>query len=797
LLSTQPVIAQETAREKRLVGAPIKRIEDPKFLSGRARYIADVQLPGMLTASFVRSPHAHAKVVAVDARAALKVHGVVAVLTGSDIRGTIGNMPVDVGESEGEDSEELRRSRTTPRPALAQVEVNYAGEAVAMVLGEDAYVAEDGAEAVVVEYEPLEAVVDVEVALAKGSPRVHDYLPDNIADRKTREDPKVKKAFEEADEILKIELVNQRISPVSIEPRGIVASYDPGSDSLLVWASVQSPQETREGLARVLGIPTNKVRVIAPDMGGAFGSKGDLYPEDVMVCYAAMKLDRPVRWIEGRRENLMATKQGRGQRQYAEFAVRRDGRILGMKTRLIADGGAYNTGSSVGVPSGTYVMGTGVYDIPAYSSDRISVFTNKVPRGAYRGAGRPEATYLIERSMNVIAQKLKLDPVKMRLKNFIPKDSFPYTNAAGTTYDSGDYESNMLRALEVSNYAALRREQSEARRDGRLVGIGISTYVEIGGFSPGFGQTASITVTSEGEVLVAAGGMSHGQAHATTFSQVVADALGIDMSRISFAQGDTGVLPWSSATGGSRSGPVTGSAVLLCAMKVRAKMTRIAAHMLGHERGATTSFVFSGGRIYAEGESAKALDFAAVARTAYRPLALPPGMEPTLYEYAAYTPKSNVFPFGTHIAVVEVDKETGVVSVKKYFAVDDCANVINPLVVEGQLQGGIVQGISQAMLEQVVFDSNGQPLSTTLADYAISSADSTPPMVCDRTITPTDANLLGIKGVGEAGATAATPAIVNAVEDALSPYDVVIEGMPLRADYIKSLIDGNPIEVKT
>ena len=453
--------------------------------------------------------------------------------------------------------------------------------------------------------------------------------------------------------------------------------------------------------------------------------------------------------------------------------------------RLIVEGGAY--GGEGEMASITLKMVPGVYDIPNYEASADVAITNKVPLGAYRGAGRPEASYLIERAINIASAKLRLDPVKVRQLNYIKKERFPFQTSGGHTYDSGDYHANLQKALKLSDYDGLLAERRRARAEGRLVGIGLATWVEVCAFGPFWPQTASISVSEEGRVQVSLGGHSHGQGHATTFAQVVADELGVAMDDITVRDGDTSVLPWSSLTAGSRSAALSGSAALLCARKIREKMSAIAARKLGARSAA--KMVFSKGSVYREDQPSKKLKFSEVAALAYDPFALPPGMEPTLFVYSAYAPKSNTYPFGNHVALVEVDRESGVVKLLKYFAVDDGGKILNPLVVEGQVHGGVVQGIGQALIEDVVSDENGQPLSTTLADYLIPSADMLPNIVWGTTETPTDSNLLGVKGMGEAGTIAATPTIMNAVEDALSSFHVVVDRMPASPSYLKALMD--------
>jgi aerobic carbon-monoxide dehydrogenase large subunit len=787
-VSRQPRGQRATARvvtkPSLLVGQPIRRVEDRKFLTGNGTYVDDIRLSGMLNAVFVRSTQAHARVVKIDTAEALAQPGVVAIFTGADLEGHVAPLMGGGGEAEAAEGWGANTSGVVWN-ALAKETVNYVGEGLAVVIAEDPYCAEDGAELVSVEYDPLPVVNDPESALKPGSPRVHDYLPSNLSSHTSFKAGDVAKAFKRADEVVKVKLLNQRLSPTPMEPRGVVAQYDEGNGSLTVFLSTQDPHGARDNLADVLSMSRESVRVIAPDVGGAFGGKAGIYPEDPVVSYAAKALRRPVKWVETRRENLLTMKQGRGQVQFAELAMSRDGRIRGLKVRLIVEGGAY--GGEGEMAQITLKMVPGVYDIPNYEAAADVAMTNKVPLGAYRGAGRPEASYLIERAVNIASAKLRLDPVKVRQLNYIKKERFPFVTSGGHTYDSGDYHANLQKALKLAGYEGLLAERRRAREEGRLVGVGMATWVEVCAFGPFWPQTASISVSEEGHVLVSLGGHSHGQGHATAFAQVVADELGVPLGAVSVRDGDTAVLPWSTLTAGSRSAALSGSAALLCARKIREKMSSIAAHNLGAKSAA--KMVFSKGQIYREDLPSKKLKFSEVAAFAYDPFSVPRGMETTLFAYSSYAPKSNTYPFGNHIAQVEVDRESGVVKLLKYFAVDDGGKIINPLIVEGQVHGGIVQGASQALLEDVVNDENGQPLTTTLADYLIPSAEMLPRIVWDTTETPTDSNLLGVKGIGEAGTIAATPTIMNAVEDALASFHVVVDRMPASPSYLRSLME--------
>lgn len=781
----QRAAARVVTKPRLFVGQPVRRVEDRKFLTGTASYLDDVRLAGTLHAAFVRSPHPHARVVKVETSAAAASPGVVAVYTAADLEGKV--KPLAGGSGESELAEGSRGSAPSiVQRALALDAASFVGEPVAVVLAEDAYAAEDGAELVSVEYEALPSVIDPEEALRQGSPRVHGGLRSNVGARVSFAAGDPEKAFARADEVVKVKLYNQRLSPTPMEPRGVLARFDEAG-SLTVHLSTQDPHGARDELAKLLSMNPEDVRVVAPDVGGAFGGKIGIFPEDLAVCFAARTLRRPVKWVESRRENLLTMKHGRGQVQFVDLAMSREGRIKGLRVRLVVDCGAY--GAEPSQAELTLRMGTGVYDIPNYDASAEVVMTNKVPLGAYRGAGRPEATYLIERAVSIASARLRLDPIKVRQLNYIKKERFPFKTAGGYVYDSGDYHSNLKKALELADYTGLLAERRRAREDGRLVGIGISTWVEVCSFGPTWPQTASLSVSEVGRVLLSLGGHSHGQGHATTFSQVVADELGVPMEDVTVRDGDTAALPWGSLTAGSRSAALSGSAALLCARKLREKMSLVAARKLGARPSAKT--VFSKGYVYLEEQPSKRLKFSEVAALAYDTEELPPGMEPTLFAHTAYAPKSNAYPFGNHIVLVEVDRESGVAKILRYFATDDCGKVLNPLVVEGQVHGGVVQGIGQALIEDVVADADGQPLSTTLADYLIPSADMLPTIVWGTTETPTDSNLLGVKGIGEAGTIAATPAVINAIEDALSGFRVVVDRMPASPSYLKGLMGGN------
>ena len=758
------------------------RMEDPKFITGTGRFIDDIGFPNMLYAFFVRATYAHAKLKRVDVSEALKQKSVRFVLTDADMTKEVAEMPTVEWDED---------AKSTKRRPLASGEVNFVGEPVAVVIADDLASAEEAAGLVKVDYEPLPAVVDSERALEPGSPKVHSFLSDNLAYHSEKSSGNLRKAFSEADHIIKARFEFPRLNAAPMEPRDIIASYDQASGFLTAWVASQAPHDMKDDLASVLNLQETKVRVIVPDMGGAFGQKG-FYAEYAAVCYASMKSGRPVKWVELRMENFLAASQGRGQKQFVEAAVRKDGRILGLKVKVICDGGAYSDWS-ISMPETTVAMAPGVYDIAAFHGEALTAFTNKTPIGPYRGAARPEAAFLIERTIDVIARELKLDPVKVRLKNYVPKSKFPYKSPGDLTYDSGDYEMNLRTALKLSKYDELLRFQRDARARSRLVGIGVITYVEVCGFGSGYPQTASVAVTQEGGVIVNSGTNPHGQGHWTPFAQIVAEELGVDPTDVVVRYGDTNSLPWSTITAGSRSAVVGGSAVLIASRRLKAKMSRIALKMLGLEG---QELVFRSGKIYPESDPKKKISFDAVASAAYQPKRLPEGMEASLFEYCAFAPSGNAFPYGTHVAMVEVDRETGLVKILKYVAVDDVGKVLNSLIVEGQVDGGVLQGISQALLEQVVYDENGQLLTATLSDYLIPSTDTAPTIEHYRTETPSPCNPLGVKGVGEAGTIAATPAIANAVEDALTPFAARVERLPLTPSYIWSLMQAGETKAR-
>ena len=762
----------------KLVGAKIKRREDPRLIRGLAHYVDDINLPDTLHVAILRSPYAHARITSLETEAARQHSGVVAVFTGAEIKDQIGPLPTTA------DNPTLRVPK---HYVLAVDKVCYVGEGVAAVVAEDRYTARDALDLIRVEYKPLPVVSDPEKALAPGSPVIHSEWPDNVAFRWDHKQGNLTKAFKQAHKIVRQRLVHQRLAPIAIEPRGVLARYLSGEKELTVWSSTQIPHILKTHLSQMLKLPENQVRVIAPEVGGGFGSKLNVYAEEALLGYIALKLNRPVKWSEGRRENIQATIHGRGQVGEVEAAVKKDGTILGLRYKVIADIGAYHQLFTPAIPPFTGLMLSGCYKIPAISIELTAAFTNKISTDAYRGAGRPEATYVIERILDRVAQELGIDPVKVRRKNFPKPAEFPFKTATGLAYDSGNYQAALGKALKLVGYEKLRREQKRLRSRGRYLGIGLSTYVEICAMGPGFWEYGKVEVEPSGRVKVFSGASPHGQGQETSFAQIVADELGVELDDITVIHGDTASVPKGIGTFGSRATAVGGIAVYQAAQKVKEKAREIASHLLEVD---PEDLNFSDGRFSVKGVPKKGLTIKQIGQEAHQAGRLPKKMEPGLSAESTFEPSNFTFPFGTHICVVEVEPQTGRVEIKKYVAVDDCGKVINPLLVDGQIQGGIVQGLGQALFEEVIYDENGQLLTGSLMDYALPRAADLPRLNLTRTETPTPVNPLGIKGIGEAGTIGSTPAVVNAVVDALAPFAVTHIDMPLTPQKIWRLCQG-------
>ncbi len=762
------------------VGQAIRRKEDPPLITGKGRYTDDIVLPGQLWAAIIRSPEAHARIVSIDKSAAEARDDVRIVLTGEDMTDLQAPLPmawVPPGV-------EIKTPEHWP---LARGKVCHVGDAVAVVVADDKYAAVDAAEDVIVEYDPLPAVVDVEEAMKDGSPLVHEQFGTNITHEWGLGSEDVEEALAAADVVVERRVVNHRTAGAAIEPRAVAADYRAGQ--LTLYTATQIPHLVRLQLAGCLGIAEEHFRVVAPDVGGGFGSKLNVYGEECLMAYLSRRLETPVRWTATRSEDMQAAVHGRDQVDYARMGMKRDGTIVALHAKLIADLGAYQQLLTPFIPSfGAFVM-SGCYKIPSVRTDIVGVFTNKFPTDAIRGAGRPEATHLIEVMVDQAAAELGLDPVEVRRKNFIPKEDFPADVAPGVTYDSGDYHGSLDRLLGTLDYEGFRAEQARAREEGRYLGIGFSTYMEICGLAPsravgpsgvgiqaGFWESAVVRVHPSGGATVWTGTSPHGQGHDTGFAQIVADRIGSTPEQVEVIHGDTDRGPFGMGTYGSRSLAVGGESVARAALKVADKAKKIAAHLL---EAAPDDIELRDGRYQVKGSPDKGLTLADISLAAYVPENIPDGMEPGLDETNFYDPENFVFPFGAHAAIVEVDAETGKVDLKRYVCVDDCGPAINPMLIDGQVHGGIVHGVAQAMYEQVVYDDTGQLVTGTFVDYALPTAAEMPTFETDRTETPSPVNSMGVKGVGEAGTIAASPTIVNAVTDALRPLGVNHIDMPV------------------
>ena len=776
----------------KLVGQRVKRREDPRLIQGRGTYVDDVKIAGMQHLAFKRSDIAHGRIRSIDTSAAEALEGVEAAFTGAQIADFLAPMPIG-----------------TPFPspehrAVAVDTVRFVGDPVAVVVASDRYAARDAADAIVVDYEPLPAVVDPEKAMSGESAVLHADFENNVAlgplpsgtgvGRKGAVDnTAVDAAFEAADVVIAQRMVNQRLAPSSIEARGVVAHYEPGREALTIWSSSQNPHILRTFVARMLDLGEDRVRAIAPEVGGGFGAKINIYGEEYVAAALSKRLGLPIKWIEDRSEAFLATVHGRDLIAYVELAAARDGRVLGLRMRIIADIGAYNMLLTAGVPTNSMTMANATYAIPAIRATLTEVFTNKTPTDAYRGAGRPEAAYFVERAMDMLARELEMDPAELRRRNFIQPDQFPFKTQTGAVYDSGDYEKALDHALHVSGWEQLQSERDAARADGRLVGLGLSMYVEICGMGPssslppGGWEHSQVTVERDGRISATTGVSPHGQGNETTFAQMLADQFGVPLDHVTIHHGDTAVVKQGIGTFGSRSQAVGGAALHDAGGKVKAKMAKFAAALLeAHE----SDLVFENGTIAVKGAPASAKPFAEVAAYAYRPIRLPEGLTPGLSDEAFFEPTNNTYPFGCHIAMLEIDRETGEPRLLKMVAVDDAGHLINPLIVEGQIHGGLAQGIGQAMIEEVAYDAEGQPLTASFMDYALPRASDFPRFELDNTVTPTPVNPLGAKGVGEAGTIGSTPCIVAAAVDALSGFGVRHLDMMLRPEKLWRLIHG-------
>jgi carbon-monoxide dehydrogenase large subunit len=781
---------------KRWVGGGILRKEDPELLTGQGRYVDDLVLPGMQWMAFARSPVAHANLTSVDVSAAQGMPGVTAVFTGQDLAGDwAAGMPCawPIGDRVMPD-EPTADARIPDHWPVAKDRVRYQGEIVAVVVADSREHAADAVSEVQVDYEELPVITDMEAALRDDAPVIHEAFGSNRAYTWTLANGEVDRVFDDAPVVVKERYYHPRLIPNAIEPRGVVVQPIPSQGEVTIWSATQIPHILKTLMALVMNIHEAKIRVIAPDVGGGFGSKLNFYAEEAAAVAVARRLGVPVKWIEERSEAYLATIHGRDVIQDMEVAATEEGKLLGARVKLHADFGAYLQLVTPGIPLLGAFLYHGVYDCQAYKFECTGVFTNKTPTDAYRGAGRPEATYAIERIMDALARRVGKDPAEIRELNFIPPFSEPREVASGLQFDSGNYQATLDKAKELVGYDELRREQqaSGGRRDGKLLGVGISTYIEICGLAPsqvlaalkygaGGWDAATIRCHPTGKVTVVTGTSPHGQGHVTTWSQIAADALGVDPDDIEVLHGDTAISPIGMDTYGSRSLAVGGTALYKAAEKIRAKARTIAAHEL---EVAEEDLDWKDGKFQVAGAPDKAKTIPEIAFSAWTAHALPADVEPGLFASAVYDPPNFTFPAGAHICVVEVDPDTGLTRIVKYVAVDDCGNIINPMIVDGQVHGGVAQGIAEAMYEEAIYDENGTLLTGNMLSYRVPSAAELPTFTLDRTVTPSPTNPMGVKGIGEAGTIASPPAVVNAVADALRPLGVEFIDLPVSAERV-------------
>ena len=770
-------------------GAALKRKEDPRLITGQGTYVEDVTLTGMLHMVLVRSPLAHALIKSIDTAEALKSPGVIAVFTGEDLAEELGSLPCGWVVPD---------TKEVPHPPLAVDRVRYVGDAVVAVLAESAAQASDGASVVDVEYEELDAVIDMNDALADGAVQLHEDAPNNTAFEWEVDAGSISEAKSSSDVVVTQRFVNQRLIPTAMENRGVVVDYNSGTDQLTMWTSTQIPHLVRVLLALVTGHPEHLIRVIAPDVGGAFGSKLYLYAEEVIAPIIAKNLKRPVKWIESRSEGYLATTHGRDHITDIAIAGNKDGTITGLDVRTLANMGAYLSTFAPLIPTWLYgLMLSGPYKIPNIYCKVIAPFTNTTPVDAYRGAGRPEATYAVERAVDLFAQEIGMDPAEVRKLNFIPPFEDGYEVATTVSYDSGNYIASFDRALEMVGYSDFRKEQQEAREQGKLLGIGLSAYVEICGAAPsavagtlgaraGLWESANVRIHMTGKVSVFTGSSSHGQGHETAFAQLVSSELGIPVEDIDVIHGDTSQIQMGTGSFGSRSAAVGGGAIHMSTTKIKEKAKKLAAHIL---EASEEDIEFEDGKLFVRGAPSEGKTIQEIALASYYYTEdIPEDMEPGLEAMSFFDPKNFTWPGGTHIAVVEIDKSTGEVTLLRYIAVDDVGNVINPLIVDGMVHGGAAQGVGQALQEEAIYDGTGQLLTGSMMDYAVPRASDMPMYELDRTVTPSPVNPMGVKGAGETATIAGSPAVINAVVDALEPYGVKHIDMPAKAEKVWRII---------
>ncbi len=775
------------------MGKSMKRVEDPRFIQGKGKYVANIQLPNMVHVAIKRSPFAHATINSIDTSAATALDGVIAVFTGQDLADNgVGALPC------GWLVPDIKTPTHNP---LAIDKVRHVGDGVAVVVAESAYIATDALDLIEVDYSELPAVVDAKKAMDDGAPLVHDDVPKNMSFHWPLGDAEAtQEAIDSADHVVKLDFINQRLIPNAMEPRACVAQWDSFMENMTVWTTSQNPHTIRLLLgAFTLGIPEHKLRVISPDVGGGFGSKIFHYPEEVIVPWVSKAVGRPAKWVATRSESFMTDAHGRDHVTTAKLGLTNDGLITSLYVTTWANLGAYLSTFAPLIPTALYItLFSGLYKIPIIFGEAYGTMTNTVPVDAYRGAGRPEASYLLERLIDIAAVELGMDPVELRRKNLIQPDEFPYQTPVALLYDSGNYPALFDKVEELSGYKELRKDQEKARKNGRLVGVGFSGCIEASGPAPsaaavglgaaiGLYESGVIRVHPTGKVTVLTGSHSHGQGHETTFAQIVADELGVPIEDVEIIHGDTERTPYGVGTYGSRSVSVGGSALVKSAEKIRHKLTLLGAHQL---EASVEDMVYDQdkGIVHVKGSPDQAKTFGELAFALTTANNLPEGMEPGLEALSFYDPANFTFPNSAHVAQVEIDPDTGEVTLQKYAAVDDVGNVINPLIVEGQIVGGIIQGVGQALWEHGIYDDDGQLLTGSMLDYAMPRADGFPSIAVDRNETPSPHNPLGVKGAGEMGTIAGTATVANAVIDALTPLGIKHLDMPLTAEKIKNAI---------
>jgi len=772
----------------KVFGSGIRRREDPRLITGTATYTEDVVLPDMAYMALLRSPHAHARVRSIDTSRAKQAPGVLAVFTAADTEAALKPMPCAWLLPNAE-------LKVATYPQLAKDTVRYVGDCVAVVVAESRYQAQDALELIDVDYDPLPVTVDPQKAMAKGAPQLHADIAANQAFHWTVAGGDLDAAFAKADVVVKDRIIQQRLIPTAMETRGCVAKWTAATGELTLWNTTQNPHIVRFLSSLVAGVPEDKLRVIAPEVGGGFGSKIPAIPGDFLTAFCAIKLGRPVKWSETRSENYQGTTHGRDHIQDVELAATRDGKILGLRCTVWAGMGAYLSTAAPGIPTILHgLMLSGPYAVPALKEDVYGVYTNTTPVEAYRGAGRPEATFMLERMMDKLSDELKIDPVEIRKRNLLPPFEDGCNVVTGLTYDSGNYQAALEKALNHVKYNDLRAEQAKQRKqpNGKYLGIGVCTYVEICGLGPsqvagaigfqgGLWESAIVRFHPSGKVNVFIGASPHGQGEETTFAQIVSSELGVDVNDVKVIHGDTDSTPMGWGTYGSRTTAVGGAALAVATRKIKEKAKLLAAHLI---EAAPEDIEYEDGKFFVKGAPSRSKtiqDIALMANVAWN---MPAGMEAGLEATSFYDPPNFVYPFGAHVAVVEVDRETGRVDVKRYVAVDDCGPQINPVIVEGQVQGGVVQGIGQALWEGAVYDDGGQLVTGSLLDYAIPRADVLPDIEVLSTVTRSPHHPLGVKGIGEAGTIASTAAVYNAVIDALEPFGVDNLTMPLTPERV-------------